>query len=59
MRPYYRELYAQLTEEYGKDCCLPPESTPADDAPWERPPRDLPKPRTFTVRAPKKGGDGQ
>ena len=56
---YYRELYAQLTEEYGKDCCLPPESTPADDAPWERPPRDLPKPRTFTVRAPKKGGDGQ
>ena len=56
---YYRELYAQLIEEYGKDCCLPPESTPADDAPWERPPRDLPKPRTFTVRAPKKGGDGQ
>ncbi len=39
--PYYKELYAQLTEEYGKGCCLPPEEEEAE-APWEKPPKDLP-----------------
>ena len=40
---YYRDLYKQLVEEYGKGCCLPPEEEEVQ-APWERPPKDLPKP---------------
>ena len=44
--PYYKELYAQLVEEYGKGCCLPPEQEPESEAPWEKPPKDLPKPFT-------------
>ena len=42
--PYYRELYKQLAEEYGKGCCLPPEEEDVQ-APWEKKPKDLPKPR--------------
>ncbi len=42
---YYKDLYKQLVEEYGKGCCLPPEEEEVQ-APWERPPKDLPKPLT-------------
>ena len=42
--PYYRELYAQFTEEYGKGCCLPPVAA-EENAPWEKPPRALPRER--------------
>ena len=42
--PYYRELYKQLAEEYGRGCCLPPEEEDVQ-APWEKKPKDLPKPR--------------
>ncbi len=43
---YYKQLYKQLIEEYGKGCCLPPEEEETV-APWEKPPKDLPvsKPR--------------
>lgn len=40
---YYKDLYKQLVEEYGKGCCLPPEEEEVQ-APWERPPKDLPRP---------------
>ena len=43
---YYRELYAELTEEYGAGCALPPEETPDEEKyAWEKPPADLPRKR--------------
>ena len=55
--PYYKELYSQLVEEYGKDCCLAPEQE-EEVAPWEKPPRDLPKPRTVKLNAAQQEEEG-
>ncbi len=41
--PYYAELYAQLIEEYGKGCCLPPEEPAESGAAWEKAPKRLPR----------------
>ena len=48
---YYRELYGQLAEEYGKGCCLPPEAETENEAAWEKAPRRLPR-RVRTAAAP-------
>lgn len=48
--PYYKELYGQLVEEYGKGCCLPPEAETETEAAWEKAPRRLPR-RVRTAHA--------
>ena len=48
--PYYKELYGQLVEEYGKGCCLPPEAETENEAAWEKAPRRLPR-RARTAHA--------
>lgn len=47
---YYKELYGQLVEEYGKGCCLPPEAETENEAAWEKAPRRLPRLHVRTAR---------
>ena len=47
---YYKELYGQLVEEYGKGCCLPPEEENEGEAAWEKAPRRLPRLHVRTAR---------
>ena len=47
---YYKELYGQLVEEYGKGCCLPPEEEIEGEAAWEKAPRRLPRLHVRTAR---------
>ena len=52
---YYKELYGQLVEEYGKGCCLPPEAETENEAAWEKAPKRLPR-RVRTARVAAGGG---
>lgn len=47
---YYKELYGQLVEEYGKGCCLPPEAETENEAAWEKAPKRLPRLHVRTAR---------
>lgn len=53
--PYYKELYGQLVEEYGKGCCLLPEAETENEAAWEKAPKRLPR-RVRTARVAAGGG---
>ena len=48
---YYKELYGQLVEEYGKGCCLPPEAETENEAAWEKAPKRLPRLHVRTAHA--------